>query len=396
MAQTRLLPVVLLSSLVASASGFSSGSLLDEYRARDFGRFESDLKNGRDFKPILDEATAASSSWPPDVGSAYLLEVSAAAYRAEWFPRLPGPYHPLVAAPSYSGGPFGTSRRKDCMGLFKLATALAERTPPDSLVGRAWARAAVSLLEGAGAGGDPPPRDVPPGDFGTGAGPRALSALLQSMRDRLGEPAVLMAQASIDEAAVASVLSYALAPAVENVLASGDGAAIGSGLHVRGGMSEGPDRELEHGLKTFAEAQAFPGVRAEAAVRWGALALARNKPGDVAAALEHFTIARESNPDQDVLYVSWLLEGQTRRLLGENDVATAAFKKAAQLAPDGSAATLGLAVQVFLAGDPATADQLAQQVLTAPVGADDPWILFRLGDYRHWARRIEDLRGALR
>ena len=115
MIQARLLAVVLLSSLAASTTSSPPGSLFDEYPAKDSAA-SNPIRNVSDFPPLLDQATAASSSWPVDVGAAYLLEVSAAAFfLAEWFPRLPGPS--LGRVISFSGVPFGTNRRTNCIGL---------------------------------------------------------------------------------------------------------------------------------------------------------------------------------------------------------------------------------------------------------------------------------------
>lgn len=390
MRRAKLVSILVLSALFTSTGVSTSSSLYDLYRSREFGRFQSDLKRVTDFRPLLDEARGTSASWPADVGAAYLLEVSAAAFSAEWFPRLPGPSQ--GRRPSFSGGAIGAPRRTNCIGLLRLASTMAQRMPADAPAGRAWARAAIALLEGTSE--VPPPRDVPPPGFSAafGApGPEALPALLTSMRDRLDEATIAMARGHIYEAEVASAVSYDLPTALGNVL-SPDGLALRSSLPA---IRSWIDRAVAEGMKAFQEAQAFPSVRAEAAVRWGALALTRDQQDDVSAALGHFRAAREFRPDSDVLYVSWLLEGQARRQLGESDASTRAFRVAADLSPSGSAARLGWAVQAFLAGDEDTANQLAQQILAMPVTGDDPWVLFQQSDYRHWASRIADLREAI-
>jgi hypothetical protein len=364
-------------------SGPASVALLDECQRRDYTQFQSDLAKFQDFDRILIEAKAATSTWPPDLASACLLEVAAVAFHAELFPKNPGTPYPGHPPRSYSGGALGAASRRDFLPLLNLSATLAKKTPPDSAYGRAWARAAVALLEG----GD----EVSPQEPASSVG-EALGSFLESERDRLDEPTIRMAQGMIQEAIVATSVSYNL-PTVQGNRVAPDGVAIGSqSPAIRGAF----DEALKQGLSAFAAAQAFPDARAEAAVRWGALALARRAPGDVTEALARFQVARQSTTDADILYLSWFFEGRALQALGRPEDAVLAFQHAVELKPQGGAAQLEWAAQSFLAGDTTTADRLTQSILNAPIDADDPWMWFHVGDYRHWAQRERDLRAAVR
>jgi hypothetical protein len=386
MNQAKLLPIVLLASLVASTSARTPPtSLFDEYRAHDFARFESDLSATTDFVPLVDEATAASSSWPADVGAAYLLEVSAAAMHAEIYPKLTGPPGSGARGSlSYSGGPFRTDLLTDWRSLLQLSEQGAARIPPDSPAARAWGRSFMALLTGAS--------EVSP-QTSTSVVVDLVERLPQSTRDRIDDETLLMARGSAYEAVVATTLSYDLPALLGDERSTSDTRDVGTNYPaVRGTLV----RAFNEGMKAFLGGMSYPDTRAEAAVRLGGLAMLRDQPGDLVFALSHLALARTWKPAPDVLYATWVLEGQAHRLLGEAGKATDAFAHAAALAPNGSAARLGLAVQAFLAGDSAKADQLSQQMLDMPAGADDPWILFQHGDYRHWAQRVDALRKALR
>jgi hypothetical protein len=363
----------------------SASPLLEEYRGRDYPRFEADLSRlqGQQFLQVLTQAKANESSWPPDVGSAYLLEVTAAALRAELFPHIPGqPFGGHKA--TFSGGALGADPRRDFAPLFDLASALAKRTPPDSTFSRAWAEAAVSLLEGAD--------EVSPQRDSSLMGD-ALSSLLDSMHDRVEPQRILMAKGHIQESIAGEFASYDFPTVQGNRLSLGDGMAVSSTYSP---IKSALDTALTRGLTAFAAAEAFPDVRAEAAVRWGALALLRNGPGDARGSLARFRLARESVADAEVLYLSWFLEGRALLALGQHNEALHDFQEAATLKPQAGSAQLEWATQTFLAGDTATADRLTQTLLNLPINADDPWILFARGDYRHWSQRVENLRAALR
>jgi hypothetical protein len=364
----------------------SASSLFDEYRGRDYQQFEADLSRlqGQEFAGLLSQAKGTESKWPPDVGAAYLLEVTAACVRAELFPHIPGQPFGSHRTRAYSGGAIGADPRRDFAPLFDLASSMAKRTPPDSTFSGAWAQAAVALLEGA----DEVSPQVEASVMGS-----VLSGLLDSMRDRLNQQTILMAKGHIQESIAAEVASYDFPTVQGNRLWLGDGMAVSS---VYSPIKSALDTALTRGLTAFAAAEAFPDVRAEAAVRWGGLALLRNGPDDAKEALARFRLARESIADADVIYLSWFFEGRALLALGQRDEALHAFQEAARLKPQAGSAQLEWAAQAFLAGDTATADRLTQALLNLPINPDDPWILFPRGDYRHWSQRVENLRAALR
>ena len=378
--RVRLLLTVVMVSAVASVGARRPTSLFDGYQARDFARFDADLTTTIDFEALVKDATAVSSSWPADVAAAYLLEVSAAAAHAELFPRLPEAH---AGRDSYSGGLLHTNPRTDWGELFKLSQQCAQRNSPTSPVGRAWGRAALALLVGAS--------EVSPQQSSSRTA-ALFEDFAKTMRGYADDEAVSMARGNMHEALVTTTLAYDL-PAVTGDARSTDRAqdVAPNFPAVQGTLV----RSLNEGMKAFLAGMSYPDTRAEAAVRLAGLAVKRDLPGDPAFALSHLELARTWNPDPDVLYASWVIEGQADRLRGDTAAATRAFTRAADLTSNGSAARLGLAVQGFLAGDAATADRLAQEILNLPAGADDPWILFQQGDYRHWGQRVDALRKAL-
>lgn len=385
MTKTSRLLIVLLSSVAASAGARPRTSLFDEYKAHDFARFEADLGATPDFPALAAEAQAASSSWPPDAGAAYLVETAAAAMHAEIFPRLTGPPDSQAGRglSSFAGGPFHTDLRTDWRALLQASEQCISRMPPDAPFARVWGRAFMALLVGAS--------EVSP-QTGVSVVVDLFERLPTSTRDRIDDQAWMMARGSAYEAVVATTLSYDVPALLGDERAGSDTRDVGTNYPaVRGTLV----RAFNEGMRAFLAGMSYPDTRADAAVHLGSLAMLRNQPGDLVFALSHFELARTWHPDPDVLYASWVLEGEARRRLGETNKATDAFARAAALTPNGSAARLGLAVQAFLAGDDLKAGQLSQQILDTPAGADDPWILFQHGDYRRWAERVDALRQAL-
>lgn len=377
---TRILSLlVALVVVVASVGAERPTSLFDEYRAHDFARFDADLQQTSDFAALARDANTSSPSWPADIASAYLLEVTAAAMHAQLFPRLPG----QLGQPSYSGGALRTARNRDWMTLFQLSERNALRMAADSHSAHVWGRAALALLVGAS--------EVPPQQSASDA-IGLFEDFAKSMRDYADVETLVMARGNTYEALAATTLSFDLPSVVGDPRSTDRTHDVAPNFPAIQGTLV---HSLNEGMNAFLAGMSYPDTRAEAAVRLAGLMVMRNLPTDPASALSHVKLARTWDPDPDVLYASWVIEGQADRLSGNNAAATQAFKRAADLAPNGSAANLGLAVESFLAGDTGTADRLAQHMLDIPAGADDPWVLFQHGDYRHWTERVEALRKVL-
>jgi predicted Zn-dependent protease len=74
--------------------------------------------------------------------------------------------------------------------------------------------------------------------------------------------------------------------------------------------------------------------------------------------------------------------------------AEAAYRSALEIYPRAQSASMALATLLFIRGEEAEAQRLVENVLASP-GAEDPWRLYFLQDYRRLPMYIDQMRAAL-
>jgi len=360
----------------------SAAGLLDRYERGEFDAVAVDLVRV-DLKAILTETRRMRTGRRPEVLAAFLLEASAAACQLEIHPRQP--LNPSGARIPDAPLPH------DVLDLFAESFAAAELAPAGTPFDHAWHRAAVALLEGA--------VETAPQDTGSGIGGAMLGSsynlgdkgdFLHRMADRIDLATKLMAQASLQESVVWTMLSYNL-PAYEGHTTGSAGGGVLAG-NLRGNL----DRALDDGIARLTEAQTHPEVRAEATVRRGWLTAVRKKKGDVDLALQLLREAQQLQGDNAVRYLAHFLEGRVLESQGQLPQATAAYQAALAIMPAAQSGRLALAALNYVQGKSDEAHSLVEAVLTSPVNADDPWALYHYGEYRNWPARIRAVREALR
>ncbi len=122
----------------------------------------------------------------------------------------------------------------------------------------------------------------------------------------------------------------------------------------------------------------------------GYLQLTLNDP---ATALDSFQEATDSN-DPFIRYLAYFLAGRALERLGRRDDANAMYRSALLVIPGAQSASVALSANLFLAGAPDEAYDVAQRSLTRPA-TDDPWQQFGYGDLRLIPGLLKRLRKAL-
>jgi hypothetical protein len=153
---------------------------------------------------------------------------------------------------------------------------------------------------------------------------------------------------------------------------SARGASRESGMAV----SDGDRRVLE---AYAAVAAADSAVLPEARIRSAWLQYRAGRMADGLALLEGVPPAAD---DPQLRYFHAIVRGQLLRAVGQVDAAADAFRAALTAWPTAQTARVGLMTLHVQRGEMSEAAALAEQVQTAGPGAQDPWWLFQLGDYR--------------
>jgi tetratricopeptide (TPR) repeat protein len=155
------------------------------------------------------------------------------------------------------------------------------------------------------------------------------------------------------------------------------------------------DRLLPAASRFAALANAHPGLRAEANVHIGYLAIRAERPEMALRPLADAVVS----DDPHVRYLAEYFTGRAFDALGRRPDAIAAFRRALVVVPDAPSAAMLLAAQLFV-GDDSTERTEAYAVLQAAQAAvpraADPWDRYWYGDARLWPVYMEHLRQALR
>ena len=109
-------------------------------------------------------------------------------------------------------------------------------------------------------------------------------------------------------------------------------------------------------IEMFAELLNVPFVQAEASVRMGYMQLTLNEP---AMALQSFQRGASSE-DRFVRYLAHFLAGRALDRLGRRDEANAMYRSALLIIPAAQSASEALSANLFLAGAPDEAYEIAQ------------------------------------
>jgi hypothetical protein len=340
---------------VADASGSSLEALFQQYQQ---GRFEAvhTALRGRAsaFEGVASEVDPFVSRHRTPIAAAFLLEVAEAGYRA-----------------AASGS----------ADVFDRASGLALQFAPGSDFDRAWQLAALSLMQGRGAGTD----------FDSIGrledGVREATRHLSHIADRGLDPGTLALAAGIvrEQAAWNGLLVIR---------------TIGTSAATK--ASETNLREIRHRVRQavdlFRAAQQFPTVRAEATLRLAAMLAFEGEHAQelhVVAdpnVLQLFASVGTLTSEPRLVFLSQFLRGHYLQARGELDDATSAFRSALDIVPDAPSARLALGTVLYARGLDPDYDQMFPAVTAATSTATDPWATFRYGDYRLWEPRLQALR----
>jgi len=170
-------------------------------------------------------------------------------------------------------------------------------------------------------------------------------------------------------------------------------------------LRAGPDQRLPSGTRPpsgsaldtavtrLQQALALPAYKDEVNLRLGYTALRRGKYADALAPLD---LAAANRTDIFIGYLAQLFRGRAfERLLRWND-AVNAYRAAVAIQPRAQTAELALAAALARIGQPVEAAQMADTILGRTESVFDPWLAYGQGDFRHWPRIIDAIRGAIR
>jgi VWFA-related protein len=111
-------------------------------------------------------------------------------------------------------------------------------------------------------------------------------------------------------------------------------------------------------------------------------------------ALARTAFAEGLTGDDFLVYMSRFFRGRLHDRLDQRPEAEAAYRAALEVFPRAQSASMPLATLLFLRGEEAEARRLVDAVLASP-GAEDPWRVYFLQDYRRLPLYIEQMRAAL-
>jgi len=120
-------------------------------------------------------------------------------------------------------------------------------------------------------------------------------------------------------------------------------------------------------------------------------------PDRRAAAAEMLARARAAEraaTDDFVVYMSRFFRARIHDRLDQRAAAEAGYRAAREVYPTAQSASLALATLLYMRGEKAEAQRLVDAVLASP-GAEDPWRVYHLQDYRRLPLYIDQMRAAL-
>jgi tetratricopeptide (TPR) repeat protein len=340
---------------VADASGSSLDALFQQYQHGQFDAVHATLQGRASaFEGVASEVDPFVSRHRSPIAAAFLLEVAEAGYRA--------------AAPGSED-------------VFDRASALALEFAPGSDFDRVWQLAALSLMEGRGAGTD----------FDSIGrledGVREATRHLSHIANRRLDPGTLALAAGIirEQAAWNGLLVIR---------------TIGSSAATK--TSEINLQEARHRVRRAVDllraAQQFPTVRAEATLRLAAMLAFEGEHAQALhvvadpTVLNLFATVETLTSESRLIYLSRFLRGHYLQARGELEGAASAYQSALDVIPDAPSARLALGTVLYAGGLDPDYDGMFPVVTAATPTALDPWATFRYGDYRLWASRLQALR----
>ncbi len=136
-----------------------------------------------------------------------------------------------------------------------------------------------------------------------------------------------------------------------------------------------------------------PALAAEVNVRLSLLAF---RMADRDNALRHLTASQAVARDPGIIYLAHLFTGVIRERQGLPDEAIDAYRAALNVVPRAQSATTLLVTRLLIAGRQAEAALLADAFFASGDPPEDPWRLYRLGDFRLFPAYMTALRSAAR
>jgi tetratricopeptide (TPR) repeat protein len=106
------------------------------------------------------------------------------------------------------------------------------------------------------------------------------------------------------------------------------------------------------------------------------------------------TSIERATTDPFIVYLSRFFRARIYDRLDRRPEAEAAYRSALEVYPQAQSASMALATLLFIRGEESEAQRLVENVLASP-GAEDPWRLYFLQDYRRLPMYIDQMRAAL-
>jgi hypothetical protein len=338
--------------------------LFQAYAAGDVGVVERMLKTDKDYQAIRKDMQAAIARWRRDwqpIDAVFLLEVSTAAFNAQW----QKPEDVLTSAAE-----FVTSRvrgRPRDLGPDPALDAFED----------AWHKTALALLQKH-------LRPLNIEDYLKAVDWRIGATGRNTANPRLVEPHFALVHAIAREQmltpdTIAYYLRSSVAPLAIGWLPGPNGQMVA--------------RNVDEALKALDAAATLPGEGAEASVRKAFLLHRLNHMGEALALLDGI---EHRTTDQAVVYLGLLFRGRTLQMIGRPDEAGRAFELALEAWPHAQAPAVALAALSLQQNRHDVALRWAAAARTTPADRVDPWWQYWLGDARFLPEWMADLRKAAR
>lgn len=357
-----------------SAAPVSVAELFALYGSGDFERVDELLKHDRVREELSSTEARFNSKYPPQTRAALYLEATAVACELE--------LHTTIAFGGYSGGDSAApSVRTKFHGgaLFERAVGAVNRVERGEFK-VAWQKAAIALAGGANEAGA---RAV-----GTGFGPEMLRRILDDKS--IDRETRLIAEAFIEETSVWDLIGYGV-PAANAPLP-----ATPIVQRYRVLVLSQLDNSLRAAIDKLGIVRNYPEVAEEASLRLGFLLRVRGRPDDLTRARDLLQPLAQRSNDPRIRYLAALFLGRLMEDSGLLDDAEKLYRQAAETKPGAQTARLALAALLYVRGRGESMDEIINSVLNVAANADDPWSLYKYGQYHKWPLHLNAMRAGLR
>jgi hypothetical protein len=269
----------------------------------------------------------------------------------------------------------------------KTLSESVEPQPSEAL----WLRASIALAEGRDAW--PILMGLPPG-----LGARASTGPADPFLGH-GHLAYALSRVADDphfKLAQVVAVEATTSPAPGAIVLTPDGKGVVTDqidAQVRSVSSPGPanpSASLERAAAAAGALTSNPAVGPEARLRLGYLQL---RLGHRDVALREFR--QIESTEAFVAYLGHLFSGWALAKDGQADAAVAAYRAALGVVPHARSASTLLTAFCIMSGRQDEAETLANELMTKPAVADDPWRVYLRGDYREYPKLIARLREAI-